>query len=177
MPVMERYYVGLRVPSPLNEQIAALQQELFEPDTTVPPLDPHLTLMPPPRLARLPVARILSHVSSATSGFWPMEAELTGIEIFREQIFTLQVGGQRLHELHERLEAAVPADAADPGWRPHPFVPHITVSETKGGTPFSAARKAAYERAVTPLLGQRFILDQLTLYHWVGPRQYEAQDL
>jgi len=174
---MERYYLGLRAPSPLNEHIRAMQQELFDSATTVEPLDPHLTLVPPPRLARLPSAEIAPHARAAAAQFLPLELRIEGTKVFQEHVFVLSISGKGLQPLRDNLETFIPAEASSPRWQPHPFSPHITISETIGGAPLQADRLAAYERAFQPLIGWRFIVDNLTLYRWLGPRRYQLEDL
>ncbi|HSD55775.1 MAG TPA: hypothetical protein VLA92_01335, partial [Candidatus Saccharimonadales bacterium] len=43
-----RYYIGLQLPEDLSDEIAAIQRNLFDPIESVLPLEPHITLLPPP---------------------------------------------------------------------------------------------------------------------------------
>jgi len=172
-----RYYIGLSLPRGISQQITAIQQELFDGRFVIEPLEPHITLLPPPAVETINPDKLATLARDAAAPFWPLQLTCSHIEHFGAKAVAVGVTSPAIHQLQEVLSRLLPPDA-QPAYFPNPqFTPHITLAQSVRGHTLPAELVSAYKQAVTPLLSTTVTAHHLTLYRWLRPRTYHAEQL
>ena len=136
------------LPEPLGVHIQAWRRALRDP--TAQRIGPHLTLVPPQKVAEHDVPSALALVERAVAEAVPCVVELDGAATFLPSspvaYLVVTEGGPAL----DALEAALRAPPLDR--RTHPFHPHVTVTQDRPvGEVEAAARELAGFRASFPV--------------------------
>jgi 2'-5' RNA ligase len=170
-----RYYIGLSLPSPLRELITTAQTEQFDPFTVIPPLEPHITLLPPPDVEHIPPSALAPDIKKLAAPYLPLEITLVRIETFGGRTVAIQVYSPEIHALHHALNQLLAAKISRS--RVRPFHPHITLNQAIRGQKLPENLVQKYTSKLGPLLPTDCRIDHLTLYHWQKPRIYRADTL
>lgn len=169
------YYIGLQVPSPVRTRITAIQHELFDPIESIEPLEPHITLLPPPAVERIKPEDLTMHCKAAAKDVWPLKLTLVELITFAGHGVAIRAEGEAIHDLQRRLVALLPF-ASEVTYYPHPhFLPHVTLAQAIRGKTMPAKLIEQYRRELEALLPVSFSVDHLTLFEWTGPRKYAAK--
>jgi 2'-5' RNA ligase len=168
-----RYYIGLQLPMELRARIVEVQAQLFNPELVVPALEPHITLLPPPALARVSPEELTPKCIQTAQPFWPLPVGLTTIGTQDGRSILIMVESRQLAELRTQLLALIPAHASVHRL----FRPHVTLAQAVRGKKLPASLLEAYEHELAELLPHSFDASQLTLFRWEGPRRYVAEPL
>ncbi len=169
------YYIGLQLPPQLRKQVTELQTKLFEPIDSTEPLEPHITLLPPPAVGEIEPTNLAMHVKAAAQWVLPLEIRLTGTINFGDRAVAIRAESKALHTLQKQLVEVLPFET-DVTYFPDPrFTPHITLVQAIRGKTLPAKLIATYEQAAQELLPTSFKATHLTLFEWTKPRQYKAK--
>jgi len=159
-----RYALVAYVKSPVGEFVENLRRELH-PD--LPYLASHITLLPPRQLqgSENDALQVLDRICGQTESF---EVTLGEMESFAPTTPTVYIGvadgGERLEELHCRLNTQVLAFAEE--W---PFVPHVTIGKMVTEEAAERALQIARERWVKFTGSRRILLERLTFVREDAP--------
>lgn len=169
------YYIGLQLPLEVREKIARLQKDLFDPIESIEPLEPHITLLPPPAVENIEPDELRAHAKAAAQSSWPLEVTLTEVITFQSHAVALHAeAGPEIHDLQQRLIALLPFET-EVTYFPNPkFTPHVTLVQALRGRTLPEKLIQEYKDRLAPELPLNFTVDHLTLFEWTGPRQYNA---
>ncbi|MEK7153607.1 MAG: 2'-5' RNA ligase family protein [Patescibacteria group bacterium] len=171
------YYIGLQLPGDVSGKIADIQRELFDPIESVKPLEPHITLLPPPAVEHINPEDFALHARAAAKSSWPLELVLKEIMTFGSQAVAIRVESDAIHELQKQLVELLPF-AAEITYYPHPtFLPHITLAQANRGHTLPSKLIDLYKERLAPLLPMSCTAGYLTLFERIGPRTYKAKPL
>jgi 2'-5' RNA ligase len=172
------YYIGLQLPPHVREGIAKLQKELFDPIESIEPLEPHITLLPPPAVETIPPADLCMHAKAAAQHTWPLQISLDEVITFQEHAVALRAdGGDEIHALQQRLVELLPFET-EVQYFPNPhFTPHVTLVQAIRGKTLPSRLIQEYGERLAAELPINFTVDHLTLFEWTGPRQYNAKKI
>jgi 2'-5' RNA ligase len=172
-----RYYIGLDLPEQLSKPIAEVQQELFTPSLTREPLEPHITLLPPPAVEQMEPQALGAQAQAVAADLLPLTLRLTDVITFDRRAIVINVEGDAVYELQARLAKLLPS-ADQPTYAPLArFHPHITLSQAVRGKQLPEPLLVAYRERLATSLPTTCVIGQLTLYEWVSPRRYSAHSL
>lgn len=172
-----RYYIGLQLSPGLSAHITGVQRALYDKNAMITPLEPHITLIPPPAFEHIPPDQLAAEIKAAAMPLLPLQVSLTEViplgnhAIVIDVASKLDVASKRLHKLREALAAVVP---------PHrsfakPFRPHVTLAQAARGKELPAHTIEAYKKELAPLLPASVIVPNITLFIWQKPRTYTAE--
>lgn len=164
-------YIGFSIDEEVTQKIESARTPIIRGDLKI-PLDPHLTLITPPMMERVDVAKAeleLARVCKSTAGF---DAILTGVDTFARRNLYIGVSAPGLHEFQRRLMQEL-------GLREHVvrpvgatrFSPHITLVQATGPNHLQEEIIEHFRRAELP---QRTTLKNLHIYEQVGPRKFRS---
>jgi 2'-5' RNA ligase len=171
------YYIGLQLPPGPRNHLALLQRELHDPIEAIEPLEPHITLLPPPAVEHINPQDLALHAKTAATAAWPLDIALTGITTFGGHAVALQVESEGIYELQRQLVRLLPF-ATNVRYYPHPdFVPHVTLVQAIRGKKLPGGLIEQYRQAAKALVPVSFTINHLTLFEWTGPRTYEARPI
>jgi 2'-5' RNA ligase len=171
------YYIGLQLPSNVRNQIAALQHKLFDPIESIEPLEPHITLLPPPAVEHIKPEDLAMHSKAAAKDVWPLSLTLSDMITFSGHGVAIRAESEAIHDLQRRLVALLPF-AAEVTYYPHPqFLPHVTLAQAIRGKKLPAKLIERYGQELEMLLPVTFTVGHLTLFEWTGPRKYQAKPI
>lgn len=172
-----RYYIGLQLPPKVSDQIRLLQRRLHDPIETIEPLEPHITLLPPPAVEAIDPQNLALHAKAAAKATWPLPLHLTSVSTFGGHAVAFLVESDGIYELQQQLVNLLPF-AADVTYYPQPaFVPHVTVVQAIRGKTLPIKLSDRYKREAERLLPITCNATHLTLFEWTGPRSYEAKPI
>lgn len=171
------YYIGLQLPPQIRATIAKLQQELFDPVESIEPLEPHITLLPPPAVEDIDPLEIRIHAKAAAQSSWPLAVTLSQVITFKGHAVALQAESDEIYELQKRLVNLLPFET-EVKYFPNPtFVPHVTLAQAIRGRTLPSKLIEEYNQRFSEALPLSFTLGHLTLFEWTGPRQYNATSI
>jgi 2'-5' RNA ligase len=172
-----RYYIGLQLPPDLSDEIVAIQRDLFDPIESITPLEPHVTLLPPPAVEHIEPYGLATEAKVLAKEILPITLELTEVITFNGHAVALKVTGDDVFELQDRLVGLLP-QPTEVTYFPHPqFVPHVTLVQALHGKTLPSKLVQAYKDELSTMLPMTFTVEQLTLFEWTSPRKYNAQKI
>ncbi|HEU4913997.1 MAG TPA: 2'-5' RNA ligase family protein [Candidatus Saccharimonadales bacterium] len=172
------YYIGIQIPAPLRQKIQQLQSELFDPIECVEPLEPHITLLPPPCVGDINPDHLSLHVKAAAESGLPFDVSLTDVVTFKGRTVAFKAESSTLHDLQQQLVELLPFEADEVEYFPEPkFTPHITLVQALRGRTLPAKLVQEYKAAARKLLPASFTVDHLTLFERERPRKYRAKPI
>jgi 2'-5' RNA ligase len=173
------YYIGIQLPEPLRQQVIDIQSRLFEPIDSIDPLEPHITLLPPPILGDIDPENLTLHVKAAAMANLPFEVALTDVISFNGRAVAFKAESQTLYELQQQLVALLPFEhRQDVEYYPEPkFTPHITIVQAIRGHTLPSKLIDTYTAAAKEILPATFKVEHLTLFEWEKPRKYVAKPI
>lgn len=172
-----RYYIGIAVPDELATQITAVQQQLFDPTVAIMPLQPHITILPPPAVEPIPAEILIPKIRRAATTFVPLTITLTHVGTFQHRAVYLEATGPSLHPLQQALTALLPEPSRVRYIPRKDFHPHVTLNQAIRGHTLPGNLVAAYQDQLHHLLPATFTVSRLTLYQMDGPRSYSAEPI
>jgi 2'-5' RNA ligase len=169
-----QYYVGLQLPPAVRGQIQAIQHRLSDPTESIEPLEPHITLLPPPAVEQINPEDLGLHIKAAAKNVWPLKLTLSEVITFADHAIAIRAESDAIHELQQQLVALLPF-AAGITYYPHPaFLPHVTLVQALRGKTLPARLIEQYNQELNTLLPFTFSVHHLTIFQWTGPRRYKA---
>jgi 2'-5' RNA ligase len=172
-----RYYLGLQLPSDICTLIADTQSNLFDPVESIEPLEPHITLLPPPAVEDIAPSELAIHARAAAQALLPLQLTLSKVITFRGHAVAIEVEGQPIYELQQRLVSLLPYES-DISYAPEAtFHPHVTLVQALRGRTLPVKLIQEYTDWITPELPITFTVEHLTIFEWTGPRRYHARPL
>jgi 2'-5' RNA ligase len=169
-----RYYIGFRLPEALAKDIERIQEELFDPAYAREPLEPHITMLPPPAVERLEPEELVRQIRATAGSFWPMRITLAEVEKFKNTGIAIRVDSEAIHTLQHRLVALLPPKS-EVTYFPNPvFSPHVTLAHAHRGKQLPVKLARAYEERFADILPTTFEATELTIFKWIAPRRYTA---
>jgi 2'-5' RNA ligase len=166
-----QYYIGISLPPELSTCLSGIQQALFDPSVAIPPLEPHITLLPPPAVQTIAPDILAARVREAAQPFLPLAITLTDVVTFDRHAVVLSVVSPQIRELQRILATLVPANTDEK----RPFHPHITLSQAIRGKKLPSELIDAYRHELSASLPLAATVDHLTLFRWLRPRVYAAE--
>jgi 2'-5' RNA ligase len=171
------YYVGIQLPNPLRKQVEDLQSRLFDPIESIEPLEPHITLLPPPCVGDVNPESLALHIKAAAKSDLPFDITLTKVLTFKGHAVALKAESKVLHELQQQLVELLPFET-EVEYYPEPkFTPHVTLVQAIRGRKLPSKLVESYEQAAEELLPATFTVNHLTLFEWEKPRRYRAKPI
>ncbi|HEX8762387.1 MAG TPA: 2'-5' RNA ligase family protein [Candidatus Saccharimonadales bacterium] len=172
-----RYYIGFRLPDAISKDLQAVQQEFFDSQYMREPLEPHITLLPPPAVERIVPEELVRQVRATSMPFWPLSLTLAQVVDFKNRAIAIQVDGQPIYDLQKRLIALLPPET-EVSYYPNPqFSPHVTLAQAQYRKQIPAQRVHDYEERLQSVLPKTFDVDELTIFKWIAPRRYSAHSI
>lgn len=171
------YYIGFQLPPKLSAQVAAIQKRLRDPIETIDPLEPHITLLPPPAVEKLDPADLVPKIKATAKHSLPLQLTLVATTTFGGHAVALQVEGDEIYELQRELVGLLPSTDGLNYYPESTFLPHVTIVQAIRGKKLPAKLIAQYRDELAPLLPAAFTIRQLTVFHHRGPRKYEAEKI
>ncbi|HYH75685.1 MAG TPA: 2'-5' RNA ligase family protein [Candidatus Saccharimonadales bacterium] len=170
-----RYYIGLSLPKDAHTHISELQARLFDPEIVRQPLEPHITLLPPPALERIDPDILSEQIRAIVPRHMPLTLTLQRVETFKHSAIAIGVDSPALHDLQRALVELLPSGHTA---APHTtFRPHVTLNQAPRGRRVPLELIAAYSDLLADYLPYTCTIDYVTLYRWQGPRTYTAERL
>lgn len=171
------YYIGIQLPQTLRDEISDLQSRLFDPVDSIEPLEPHITLLPPPSVGDIEPSSLSLHVKAAANANLPFEIALTDITNFNGRAVAFKAESKTLHELQQQLVALLPFEhRQEVEYYPEPkFTPHVTIVQAIRGHKLPAKLIETYTSEARKILPAAFKVEYLTLFEWEKPRKYVAK--
>jgi 2'-5' RNA ligase len=171
---MQLYYIGLQLPEDIRNRISAAQHELFDESLFLLPLEPHITLLPPPALKTSNPDDIVAAAKKIADTMVPFTITLRHIERYKQQAIAIKVQGEALYQLQKKLAKLLPQDT-EPLYYPDPvFSPHVTLAQSKRGKKVTPEHTDAYIQKLEDILPYECQISHLTIFTSTAPRQYEA---
>lgn len=173
------YYIGIQLPEPLRQQVIDIQNKLFEPMDSIEPLEPHITLLPPPSVGDIDPNNLTLHVKAASMAALPFEVTLTDVIDFGGRAVAFKAESKTLYELQQQLVALLPFEhRQDVEYYPEPkFTPHVTIVQAIRGHKLPAKLIETYTAAAKEIAPATFKVEYLTLFEWEKPRKYVAKTI
>lgn len=172
-----RYYLGLSLPPALRQHISDIQQQFFDPSVAREPLEPHITLLPPPSVAHLAPDQLATQAAQCSAPFLPLQLTLHAVETFDKRAVVISVESPSLVKLQAQLAALLPKDDQPHYFPLQSFHPHITLNQAIPGGKLPDSLIDAYHTALDDSLPATYSVDRLTMFHWVKPRRYRAESI
>jgi len=167
------YYIGMQLPKELVTSIEAVQNELFNEELMSKPLEPHITLLPPPAVERLEPEELARQVKVTAAALLPLSITLTEVDIYKDFAIAITVESDKIHALQRALVALLPPEA-EAIYYPNPvFSPHVTLAHALHGKSFPAELASQFAAKLASRLPTTFTTTHLTLFQWVAPREYK----
>lgn len=175
--MQHRYFIGLQLPDKLCKTIQGIQQELFDRELILRPLEPHITLLPPPAVERCEPEEMGRQAKATAAPFLPLELTLTSLTTYGKHIIVARVEGRQIHDLQKQLVALLPPEA-EAIYYPNPtFTPHVTLCEVRHNKTMPEHLVDDWNEQLADVLPTTFTCDNLTLFKWIAPREYKADTL
>lgn len=172
------YYIGIQLTPELRKTVTDIQTKLFDPIDSIEPLEPHITLLPPPSVGDVNPEHLCLHVKTAATACLPFEVSLTDVLTFDGRAVALKAESSTLYELQQQLVALLPFEHRDVEYYPEPkFTPHITIVQAIRGHTLPDKLIEEYKAAVREILPATLQVDHLTLFEWEKPRKYAAKPI
>jgi len=169
-----RYYIGLQLPEALRKTIEAIQQDLLDASVSEPPLEPHITLLPPPAVERCEPEELGRQAAHVAKAHLPITLTLTAVETYKKHAVAISVQGEEIYKLQKDLVALLPPEA-EAIYYPNPvFSPHVTLSHAIRGKAFDENTAKTYAKRLESVLPATITIDHLTLFKWIAPHEYKA---
>lgn len=172
-----QYYIGLSLPTAVSERIAAIQAKLYNPAVVIQPLEPHITLLPPPAVEKIPPDALAQQAQSHAATYLPVTFTLTEIGTFGRRAIVIHVESQTLPKLQTALARLVSDDEQAARVVDRPFRPHVTLNQAARGSRLPTNLVQAYREEFASMLPQVCTVANLTLFRWLKPRTYKAEQL
>lgn len=173
--MQHRYFIGIGLPASLNNQLVRVQQVLLNGASGVQiPLDPHITLLPPPAVERIEPEELARQAAITAAPFLPLKLTLSHVETYKTTAIAIKVESEQLHELQKQLTLLLPPEVKITYYPDPRFSPHVTLAQAERGKSLSPELAQRFTEQLADLLPAAFDATQLTLYRWIGSRQYEA---
>lgn len=170
-----RYFIGIGLPPEINHKISTAQAMLFDARSAIPPLVPHITLLPPPYTEHIPPQELAVSAKAAAKPLLPVHFTLSDvISLGNRRTIAIDVQGHELHALRSALVSLLPVGQSNIR---HTFTPHVTLNQAIRGQRLPVDLMDQYREALAPLLPIVCSVSHLTLYRWVKPRVYAAEVL
>jgi 2'-5' RNA ligase len=172
------YYIGIQLTPDLRKAVTDIQTRLFDPIDSIEPLEPHITLLPPPSVIDIDPKNLSLHVKTAATACLPFEIDLTDVLTFGGRAVALKAESKTLYELQQQLVALLPFEHREVEYYPEPkFTPHITIVQAIRGHTLPEKLIEEYKAAAQEILPAKLHVDHLTLFEWQKPRKYVAKPI
>lgn len=172
--MQHRYFIGIGLPASLNSQLVRVQQALLHEVSGVQiPLEPHITLLPPPAVERIEPEELARQAAVTAEPFLPLKLTLSRVEMYKTTAIAIKIESGQLHELQKQLALLLPPVKVT--YYPDPqFSPHVTLAQAERGKSLSPELAQRFTEQLADLLPVTFDATHLTLYRWIASRQYET---
>lgn len=171
--MQHNYYIGMQLPKELAASIEAVQNELFNSKLMSRPLEPHITLLPPPAVERVEPEELARQVKVTASAFLPLSVTLTEVDTYKDFAIAVTVESEKIHALQQALVALLPPEA-EAIYYPNPvFSPHVTLAHALHGKSFPSELASLFAAKLANKLPMQFAVTHLTLFQWIAPREYK----
>lgn len=172
---MERYFIAVSLPEDIGRIITDAQKELLGGYMVMQPFQPHITLVPPNVLDKIPPESVMPSLKTAADKFLPMRIELSGFGMFEKRVLYIHATGTKLAALQIALLQVLPYEALARSNRD--FKPHITLAQAKPNQELSDKLIESLEARIAPALPLNFETKNISKFKWLKPRTYEDTDI
>lgn len=160
------------MPYGLEQQLVLLQQSVLDEATMLRPLIPHITLLPPHLLADVPPAALLPVIKQAAAPYLPVTMHISRIGQFKQHTIFAGIESRGLHLLHDMLFRLLPPAARARRDARRPFLPHLTLLQTKRGHSVPPEVTQHIVNQLEPFLPLQFTVHDVLCFEHQGPRRY-----
>ncbi|MBW3568818.1 2'-5' RNA ligase family protein [Candidatus Parcubacteria bacterium] len=172
-----RYFIGIALPDELSSRISKIQNDLFQPGKVMQPLVPHITLLNPNMLEKLPPKDFIPQVRKVTNNILPVEIRLSEISMFKKRVIYIKAEGKAAVYLYDELVKLLP-DSVRTKFTPNrKFEPHITLAQAKPKQNLDPKLTEQIKTRLSPLLPVHFEAQNLSRFIWQGPRIYQVTEV
>lgn len=175
-PVQEVYFIGIALPSDLDERIADLKWKLHETnEASLKPLVPHVTLLNPPSLQGIMPSELVPKVREVAARYLPISITLERVAMFDSQVCYIAAESLDLYSLQSQLVKLLPPEA-QAVQNKHPYRPHMTLVQVYDPEVIDADKVQAIvsDSLTLPL---HFTVDSVTFFKRILPREYHAEKI
>lgn len=172
-----RYFIGIHPPAAFAQALADMQRQYFNPTHIMSPLQPHITLLPPPAVGAVQPDVLSQQAANIAGAHLPCPIALFKPLLFGKHTLAIEVVSPELQRLYRELLVILPANRLAHTFRDRPFRPHITICQARRGSRLPPNLLQQYQQAVFPLLPYTFMATRLARYDWTAPRTYTIAPL
>ncbi|HEX5456059.1 MAG TPA: 2'-5' RNA ligase family protein [Candidatus Saccharimonadales bacterium] len=166
-----RYFIAFSLPDDVGRIITDAQNELLDGYLVMQPFQPHITLVPPNVLDKIPPESILPDLKSVAGKFLPLRIKLSGFGMFENRVLYITATGPKLADLQNSLIQTLPYEAQSKSNRG--FIPHITLAQAKPKQELSGELIHKLKDIIGPSLPLVFETKNISKFKWLRPRTYE----
>ncbi len=172
-----RYFIGISLPEDITGRIQDIQTSLYEEETMLEPLVPHITLVHPNALQTLAPMYFIPKAKDAATPLLPIEITLTDIQVFHNSVAHISVSSEGLNKLHSSLLALLPKSVIAQYYTDRNYKPHVTLLQAKQRQKITPALLANLNDRLQSLLPINFTVTQISCYKWISSREYKIEKL
>lgn len=172
-----RYFIGITLPDPLSETIAAAQKRFIHDDKVMDPLVLHITLLHPNILMTLSPLYFLPLAKQIADAALPITIELTETAMFDDRVLHIAVKSPELLLLQKKLVDLLPDDIRARYEVGRTFTPHVTVAQAKPLQKLDPTLIEQCKKEIDPLLPMTFMAVNLSQFTWIRPRKYSIRTI
>lgn len=171
------FFIGIALPQHIEDAIVQAQRELLDERTAIRPTVPHITLLHPPAVERMEPDELAARIREIAPTILPFSVTLEGFGTFNRRSVHIRVQQKpELVKLHQVLVNLLPEESRQKHYPDgSTYTPHITLAQAKRGGTLPGDLLGEYTTELEHLLPYTFEVQNLTLYRWVAPRQYQLE--
>lgn len=175
--MQQRYFIGVTLPDELSSRISRIQDELFHPGKIMQPLVPHITLLPPNVLEKLPPEDFIPQVRKVANKILPAEIKLSEISMFEQRVVYIRVESEAVGHLYDELIKLLPDYVRIKFAANRKFEPHVTLAQAKPKQNLDSKLIKQIKARLSPLLPVHFKAKNLSRFIWQRPRTYHVTEI
>lgn len=174
--MMERYFIAVSLPSSISKVIEDAQKKFLGAHLVMKPFQPHITLLPPNVLDRLPPESIVPQIKETANKYLPIDIRLTKTEVFENRVLYIEAESPKLVELQKELMGLIPEQYKNNKVIRH-FQPHVTLVQAKPKQDLDSQLVNNLDEAIAPVLPYNFTAQKISKFKWLRPRTYQDTEI
>lgn len=173
--MQERYFIAISLPDDIAKIITDAQKELLDGYLIMQPFQPHITLLPPNILDKIPPDSIVPQIKLAAEPYLPIDITLDEFGLFEKRVLYINAISPALVELQSKLMHVLPYEAIARSDRK--FVPHLTLAQAKPKQDLPSELIDKLKDRISSALPLRFEAKNISKFKWLKPRTYQDTEI
>lgn len=173
--MQERYFIAISLPDDVAKIITDAQKELLDGYLVMQPFQPHITLVPPNVLDKIPPDLIVPQIKTAAEPYLPIQITLDNFGIFEKRVLYINAISPVLAALQSKLMHVLPYEALARSDRK--FVPHLTLAQAKPKQDLPDELIDNLKQRIEPHLPLNFEAKNISKFKWLKPRTYQDTEI